>query len=394
MSPPRRLKVVVMGAGAFGGWTALWLRRAGAEVTLLDAWGPGHSRSSSGGDSRVIRGMYGPDRLYTEWVVRSFALWKEAEAAWGERLYHRTGALWMFQEDDGYADASIPLLRDAGLEVETLAPAAAARRFPQVDFDGVESVYFEPEAGYLTARRACQAVAAAFTEEGGVYRTAEARPGPLAGGALERLEVAGGSALDFITADLYVFACGPWLGRLFPDVIGEQGVRPTRQEVFYFGTPPGDLRYQEEGMPVWIDFGERIFYGIPGNEQRGFKVADDTRGAPIDPTTAERTVTPAELERARGALARRFPALAGAPLLGAEVCQYENSPDGHFLLDRHPRAGNVWILGGGSGHGFKLGPALGEAAARLILDDGTPPAAFGLGRLAAPASSGTQFERR
>lgn len=389
----RRLRAVVVGAGAFGGWTALWLRRAGAEVTLLDAWGPGHARASSGGDSRVIRGMYGPDRLYTEWVVRSFALWKEAEASWGERLYHPTGALWMFPGDDAYAKASVPLLREAGLPVEQLDQAAARRRFPQVRFDGVQNVYLEREAGYLTARRACQAVATAFAAEGGTYRTAAARPGPIANGSLERLEIAGGAAITAAEADVFVFACGPWLGTLFPEVVGE-GVRPTRQEVFYFGTPPGDPRFREEGLPVWIDFGERIFYGIPGNEHRGFKVADDTRGAAIDPTSAERTVTAADLERARAALARRFPDLAGAPLLGAEVCQYENSPDGHFLLDRHPQAANVWILGGGSGHGFKLGPALGEAAARLIREGGTPPAQFRLARLGQAEDRKTQFERR
>ncbi len=387
-----RPRVVVVGAGAFGGWTALWLRRAGAAVTLLDAWGPGHARASSGGDSRVIRGMYGPDRLYTEWVVRSFALWKEAEARWGQRLYHSTGALWMFEGDDGYARASIPLLRDAGLPVEQLDLAEAARRFPQVRFDSVRSIYLEREAGYLTARRACQAVAAAVAAEGGTYRAAAVRPGSIADGAMARLEVAGGAPITAAEADVFVFACGPWLGGLFPDVVGE-GVRPTRQEVFYFGTPPGDPRFREEEMPVWMEFGERIFYGIPSNEHRGFKVADDTRGVPIEPTSAERTVTPEELARARAALARRFPDLAGAPLVGAEVCQYENSPDGHFLLDRHPQAGNVWILGGGSGHGFKLGPALGEASARLILDGGVPPAQFRLGRLAEAAGRKTQFER-
>jgi sarcosine oxidase len=386
-------RVVVVGAGAFGGWTALELKRRGADVTVIDAWGPGNARASSGGDSRVIRGMYGPDRLYTDWVVRSFALWKEAETRWGQRFYHPTGALWMFQGDDGYARASLPLLRDAGLPAEQLEVAEAARRFPQVRFEGVRSVYVEREAGYLTARRACQAVAAALAAEGGSYRTAAARPGPIANGALERLEVAGAPPISSADADVFVFACGPWLGQLFPDVVGA-GVRPTRQEVYYFGTPPGDPRYREEGLPVWIDFGERIFYGIPGNEHRGFKVADDTRGGPIDPTTAERTITPEDLERARAALARRFPELAGAPLLGAEVCQYENSPDGHFLLDRHPQAANVWILGGGSGHGFKLGPALGEAAARLIVEGGTPPAQLRLARLAEALAPKTQFERK
>jgi sarcosine oxidase len=372
-----RNRIAVVGAGAFGGWTALSLLRGGAAVTLVDPWGPGNSRASSGGETRVIRGMYGPDRIYVDWVVRAFALWEEAERRWGRRFYHPTGALWMFGVDDGYARSSLPLLRDAGLPVEEISPAAAAERFPQVRLDGVRTVFFEERAGYLAARRACRAVVESFVTEGGEYRETAARPGPIRGGAMERLELAGGSDLR---ADAYVFACGPWLGELFPDVVGD-ALRPTRQEVFYFGTPAGDSRFGEGALPVWIDFGERIFYGIPGNLDRGFKVADDTRGEPIDPTAAERSATPARLTEARRAMAERFPAMAGAPLVGAEVCQYENSPDGHLILDRHPGAANLWLVGGGSGHGFKLGPAVGEAVARLVREGGVPPPELAVGRL-------------
>jgi sarcosine oxidase len=370
--------IAVIGAGAFGGWTALELRRRGARVTLLDAWGPGNSRSSSGGETRIIRGVYGPDKVYVDWVARAFPLWREAEARWGVPLYRRTGCLWMSGEDDAYVRSSLPLLAQAGLAIAELGLPEARRRFPQIDFDGVARVHFEEEAGYLLARRACQAVAAAVAAEGGEVSLAAAAPGPFREDRLERLDLSDGSTL---AADLYVFACGPWLGGLFPEVIGERRILPTRQEVFYLGTPAGDSRFHEGVCPVWIDLGgERIYYGIPGNEHRGFKVADDTRGEPIDPTHAERTVTPSLLEAARTAVARRFPDLARAPLVETRVCQYENTPDGHLLFDRHPHARNVWLLGGGSGHGFKLGPALGEYAAETILADRTPLPLFGLGR--------------
>ncbi|HEX9941360.1 MAG TPA: FAD-dependent oxidoreductase [Thermoanaerobaculia bacterium] len=384
--------VAVVGAGAFGGWTALHLRRRGARVTLLDAWGPGHSLSSSGGETRIIRGVYGADRVYVEWVARSFELWREAEVRWRRRLYHRTGMLWMCGPDDGYVRDSLPHLKDWGLPISEMDLGEARERFPQIDFDEVRSVFFETEAGYLLARRACQAVAEAVASEGGEVRLAAAAPGLLRDGGMERLELSDGSVVQ---ADLYVFACGPWLGSLFPEVIGERFLRITRQEVFFFATPPGDPRFHEGHCPTWIDAtGERNFYGIPGNEHRGFKVADDTRGEPFDPTTAERLPTPARLEQARVALARRFPALAGAPLVEARVCQYENSPDGHLLFDRHPYAENVWFLGGGSGHGFKLSPALGEYAAKIILENGAPDVLFALDR---PGHAGeairTQFER-
>lgn len=373
----RHPHVAVIGAGAFGGWAALWLRRRGARVTLVDAWGPGNSRASSGGETRVIRGMYGPDRVYTEWVVRSLELWREADQRWGERLYHPTGALWMFRRDDGYARSSLPTLRAVGLPAERLDPAEAARRFPGVDFTGVRSVYHEEEAGYLAARRACQAVARAVAEEGGEVVTAAARPGRVEGGRMASVRLSNGNEL---AADRFVFACGPWLGELFPEAIGRR-VLPTRQDAFYFGVPPGERRFGEERFPVWVDFGERIFYGIPGNEERGFKVADDSHGEPVDPTSLERKPTAENLARARALLAERFPSLAEAPLVETRVCQYENTPDGHYLIDRHPEAGNVWLLGGGSGHGFKLSPALGERVADWVLEREEPLERFGLARL-------------
>jgi glycine/D-amino acid oxidase-like deaminating enzyme len=386
-----RPHIAVIGAGAFGGWTALHLRRQGARVTLLDAWGPGHSRSSSGGETRIIRGAYGPDQIYVQWVARSFALWREAEARWRRRLYRPTGMLWMCGEDDGYIRDSLPGLKAVGLPISEMGIEEVQERFPQIGFDGVERAFFEAEAGYLLARRACQAVAEAVAAEGGEVRLAAAVPRPLRNGRMERLELADGSILQ---ADLYVFACGPWLASLFPEVIGERFLRVTRQEVFFFATPPGDPRFSDEGgCPTWIDLsGERNFYGIPGNEHRGFKMADDTRGEPFDPTTGERLPTPARLAEARAFLPRRFPALAGAPLVEIRVCQYENSPDGHLLFDRHPHAENVWLLGGGSGHGFKFGPALGEYAAKVILEDGSPGELFALDRPGHGETIWTQYE--
>lgn len=369
-------RVAVVGAGVFGGWTALALLRAGARVTLLDAWGPGHSRASSGGETRAIRVAYGADPVYIEWVARSLALWKENEARWGRKLYHRTGVLWMCSGDDAYVRSSLPLAQEAGLPIRELDLTATRGSFPQIDFQGVETVFEEEDAGFLMARRACRAVAEAFVAEGGEYRPLGVRPGPVAGGAMARLDLSNGTALE---ADLYVFACGPWLGELFPEAAGGQ-ILNTRQEVFFFGTPPGDGRFSEGVLPVWMELGERLFYGMPGNDHRGFKVADDTRGAPIDPTRAERTLTPELLERARAHVALRFPGMAGAPLVEFRVCQYENSPDGHLLIDRLPGAGNAWLVGGGSGHGFKLGPALGEYAAELVLEGGDPLPRFAVTR--------------
>jgi glycine/D-amino acid oxidase-like deaminating enzyme len=169
------------------------------------------------------------------------------------------------------------------------------------------------------------------------------------------------------------------MGKLFPQTLGKI-IRPTKQDIFFFGPPPGDPRFTDAQLPVWGDHGDRFFYGIPGSDRRGFKVADDTRGTPFDPTAGERVVSPSTLNRVREYLAFRFPAMKDAPLLETRVCQYEQTPDSNFILDRHPRMDNVWFLGGGSGHGFKHGPALGEIMAGLLLKGGEPSAVWRLSR--------------
>jgi monomeric sarcosine oxidase len=371
--------VAVIGAGAFGGWTALHLLRSGAKVTLLDAWGPGNSRASSGGETRIIRATYGPKPQYVHLAARALQLWKENEERWNQKLFHRTGMLWMSGPDDAFIKASLPLLREAGIAFEELDGSDARQRFPQIDFEGIKCSIFENESGFLTARRNCQVVLEHFLAEGGEYRESPAEPGPIQGREMRGLTLSGGASL---TADQYVFACGPWLGKLFPEVVGDR-IRPTRQEVFFFGVPAGDARYTEARMPAWIDSGKpHIFYGIPGNEWRGFKAADDTRGPLCDPTSQERTTTPEALQNVREHVEFRFPGLKGAPVVETRVCQYEQTPDEKFILDRHPGAANVWLAGGGSGHGYKHGPAVGELMAQLVLGRKPLDSSFGLARLA------------
>lgn len=367
--------IVVVGAGAFGGWTALKLLASGARVTLIDTWGPGHSRASSGGESRVIRHSY-EKPIYVEMARRSLALWHDANAAWGRPLFNATGVLHMYQADSPIEPDDGSLMRAAGIPHELLDHDALVERYPQVDMDGIESALYEPTAGYLLARRACEAVVEAFVDAGGDYRTAEVQPGEIRSGSMAEVRLSDGDALS---ADQYVFACGPWLRTLFPDVLGPH-LSISRQEIFYFGTPANDRRYSEGHFPVWTDMGDPIWYGIPGGERRGFKIADDTRGPAHDPTTAKRVVGAEGVRAAADYIAGRFPGLAGAPLIESRVCQYTNTPDGDFIADRHPLADNVWLLGGGSGHGFKHGPALGELVAAQVLSEQPVEATFALER--------------
>lgn len=372
-------RVAVVGAGAFGGWTALQLRRRGAEVTVVDAWGPGHARASSGGETRVIRATYGTRTHCTTMALRALRLWQEDEARTGRRFFHRTGVLWMLggPEAERFGHASAAALRAHGLAIEQFDPPDAARRYPQIAFDGISLVMLETEAGYLLARRACEHVIEQLIDAGGTCHLGAAiSPVPIATTPLRRLPLADGAVIE---ADAFVFACGPWLRSLFPDAIGER-IASTRQEVYYFGPPAGDADFTDSRLPAWVDVRDTQFYGIPGNAHRGFKLADDRSGPAIDPTSGDRNVSPAGLASAREFLAWRFPALARAPFVGAEVCQYESTPDADFIIDRHPGAENVWLVGGGSGHGFKMGPAVGELVASLVLGERDPDPRFTLHR--------------
>ena len=367
---PKHLKtkfkphIAVIGAGAFGGWTALHLLEAGARVTLLDAWGPGNSRASSGGETRVMRGTYGPNQPYTEMVSRALKLWAKYERRWKRQFLHRTGVLWMAAPtDDAYERGSLRPMRQAKIPFQELSAAAMKKRWPQINFEGIRWGIFESECGYLDARASCQAVVNAFIAQGGSYRQAAVLPDGLESAPVNGLALSDGSR---IKAHAYVFACGPWLGKMFPETIGAK-IQATKQEIFFFGAPSGDTRFNSEDLPVWGDHRDHFFYGIPGSGRRGFKVADDTRGPAFDPTSGERTVSPKLLRGVREYLAFRFPALKDAPLVETRVCQYEETPDGHFVLDRHPQIENVWLLGGGSGHGFKHGPVVGEMMAEMVL---------------------------
>jgi sarcosine oxidase len=369
--------VAVIGAGAFGGWTALFLLRRGAKVTLIDAWGAGNSRSSSGGETRIMRGTYGPRGLYTKMAARALRLWKEHETRWARQFFHRTGVLWIAtSENDEYERSSLPMLREAGLAYEELSAAEVGKRWPQMNVEDVRWAIYESESGFLTARTACQAVVEGFLAEGGEYRRVAVLPHDLEAGIRNGLTLSDGSKL---TADQYVFACGPWLGKLFPEIIGAR-IRPTKQDVFFFGTPAGDDRFAEPKLPVWADNRDRFIYGIPAGDGRGFKVADDTRGPEFDPTSGERVVSETGLKAIRDYVAFRFPAMKAAPLIETRVCQYENSPDNHLIIDRHPNVENVWLVGGGSGHGFKHGPAVGEMVAELVIEQKDADPTFQLAR--------------
>ena len=354
------MRVIVVGAGVFGVWTAFHLRAAGCRVTLVDAYGAGNSRSSSSDESRILRCGYGPDEIYSRLAARSLEAWRACAARVRASIWHPCGVLWMAAGDDAYTAATRRTLQDQGLPHLVLDAAALRRRYPQFSAAGITMALLEPECGVVMARRAVRLLAAELAEGGVRLMRARVRE-IVASGPLRAVPLDGGGDL---AADAFVFACGAWLPQLFPRALHGR-IRPTRQVVVFFGVPAGDERFGAAHAPAWIDFPAGI-YGVPDLEGRGVKIGLDQHGPPIVPDDDDRVPDEASLAKARAWLRRRAPAMADAPVVETRVCQYESTATGDFLIDRHPDHANVWVVGGGSGHGFKHGPAVGELAAGLV----------------------------
>ena len=374
-------KIVVVGAGAFGGWTALHLLRKGYQVTLIDQFGPGNNQSSSGGETRITRAFYGNQQIYFDLTLRAIQLWKENEPLMGQKILHQNGLLvFVSQTRNESVEAAIPMYKKAGLVFEKVSAFDAAKRWPQVITSDLDHVMFDPVAGYLLARKGCNAVCDLFVKEGGKFIQQQVKQPWIESGKCNAVTLYDGTTLE---ADDFVFACGPWLIRLFPEITSK--LRVTRQPVFFFASPPGESDLMENKLPVWFNTdakGVVNLYGIPGNEYRGFKAAPELNDVITDRfDTYHRYWKPEELKYVEDMVAMRFPKMAGRPLIEGRVCQYTETPDSDFIFDRHPEARNLWLLGGGSGHGYKMGASLGEMAAAIITGEKNINPTFALSRL-------------
>lgn len=358
---PSVIDVAVIGAGVFGAWTAWHLKKAGMSVALFDQYSPGNAQSSSGGESRVIRVSYGGDPLYSQMAVESLAEWSALSARQQQPILHKVGVLWFATVDDKSFKLSRKWLRASGLGRWEGDAAAMRRRFPQMRFADNETGFVETGSGALIAGRGVQAVVA--DAKLAAIRAQIGLPEKLSNGLYQ---------IGDRTARHFVYACGPWLPKLFPEILGRR-IFATRQEVYHFGIKPGDLSFVAPALPVWADSNAQDFaYGFPDIEGQGFKMAFDTHGPEVDPDTQDRQISADGLARARSYLKTRFPDLADAPLIHSRVCQYENSSNGDFLIDRLPGHERVWLVGGGSGHGFKHGPAVGKRVAAHIMNSTKP----------------------
>jgi glycine/D-amino acid oxidase-like deaminating enzyme len=337
----------------------LYLREQGHAVTLVDQYGAGNALASSGGETRQIRAGYGDRELYTKWVLQALDRWEAREKQWGRKLLFRTGGLTLANEWTDSHKATRAYFDKHGVPYELISHDELGRRFPQISNDGIEFGLFTSTTGAIKAREGCVAVAQEFEKQGGALVNAFAKPGRREGRRLLEIELSNGKT---VSAQAYVFALGPWLPKLFPEVLKNK-LHTPRRVVFFVGTPPGDERFTYPNLPNW---GVDVAYGFPSIEGRGFKLAPRIDDVPVDPDQQQRVLTAGEIQAARAFVAKWFPALEDRPLVDGRVCQYEESVDRHFIVDQHPDFDNVWLVGGGSGHGYKHGIVLGEYVANRV----------------------------
>lgn len=374
VQPRRSSDIVVIGAGAFGMWTALYLQRLGATVTVVDLYGAGNSRQTSGGETRGVRTSYGDrphGRQWTEWARRAITRWKQWDEEGQERLlprlFFQTGDLILRGETNTYITDTLSNWDALSVPYEVLTADEVSARWSWIRYDGLGVALYEPDAGVVRARRAIESVARVFVENGGRIEVGHAVLGGRQGRRLGNITLNSG---DNLSADSFVFACGPWFPKVFPDLMAKR-LRISMGHVFYFSVPPGDRRFVYPYMPS---------YGVPGCtgwpalplDHRGFRVRTGGR-PPEDPDLSDRWVAPEYHERPREILRRHFPDLANAVINETRACHYESSVDRNFIIDTYPNLDNVWLAGGGSAEGFKFGPVLGEYIANRVVDDDHEP---------------------
>jgi sarcosine oxidase len=358
--------IVVVGAGAFGAWTALTLRERGAKVTLLDAYGPGHPRATSCDEVRQIRMSYGDREVYSRSAMNALQQWKKRQEEFGRTLLFPGGRLVMRRAWNKELEDQKAIFDRLSLPYEVLKPEEMTKRYPQVGFEGVGIGFLDINAGLLKAREAIMAITETFERKGGTIRLARAMPGASAGRTLQNVALDGGGTLS---TGAFVFACGPWLRHVFPDLLGKV-ITTARIEIAYIGSPAGDSSYRQGILPNLSE--EGTFPGAPGEVSytqsdidAGLKIARGGDRLPMDLDRDERIVSARQISRIHEYVRVRFPKLK-EPIVASRVCQSDASPDSHFVLDRHPDFDNVWIAGGGSGHGFKHGPVVGEYMADRV----------------------------
>lgn len=384
--------VIVVGAGAFGAWTAFYLRRMGFDTLLVDKYGPGNSKATSGGETRGVRTSYGNREtpLWCAWASEAIRRWKRYDEEWADRipapLFYTTGDVILREEEANFITNNQAYFDEVGVAYELLDGDETSYRWPVINTENINHVLYERDAGVVRARRAIETVAGIFQDEGGRLEIAEAKISGTTEGRIYDLELDDGSRLQ---AGRYVFALGPWMPLFFPEVLGE-AIRIPMGHVFYYGTPAGDHRFTWPNVPSYNVPGVTGWPALPP-DNRGFRVRTGGSQHP-DPDTSPRWVPLDKFERPRGVLRDYFPDMGEAPLVETRTCHYESSRTGNWIIDRHPDYTNAWFAGGGSAEAFKFGPVNGEFVAKRVMEMEEDPELADVFRLTSDEDEGDPGE--
>jgi sarcosine oxidase len=360
MARERAYEAIVVGLGGMGSAAAYHLARRGLRVAGLDAYERGHAQGSSHGRSRIIREAYYEASEYVPLVQRAYALWRELEAEADRPLLRITGGLNVGTPDGELVQGALASARRHGLSHEYLSAAEVARRFPAFRLGDDLAAVFEPNAGVLEPEGCVAAHLDLAARHGALLRHGEPVRAWAADGAGVRVETEGG----VYRAERLVLAPGPWAGEL----LGELRLPLSVQRVVNAHFEPADReRFGPDRCPVYLWLvPEGQYYGFPALPGQGVKFGRHDVDDGCTPRTIRREVTPEEVEALRVVLDRYMPGAGGA-LKWTLTCMYTNTPDRHFVIDRHPRHGQVVYGCGFSGHGFKFASAVGEVLADLAM---------------------------
>jgi len=371
---------VVLGLGGMGSAAAYHLARRGGRVLGLDRHPPAHDQGASHGRSRIIREAYWEHPSYVPLVRRAYELWADLEGASGRSLLLTTGGINIGGADGALIRGALESARVHHLAHEVLDGAAIRHRFPVfAPSDDMVGVY-EPRAGVLFPEDCVRAHLEQAARAGAELHHEEpvlawsASPGGV------EVETPRGR----YQADRLVIAAGPWAPQVLADL--NLPLVIERQVIAWFRPAAQAEAFEPARCPVYIwQTNSRFYYGFPQLGGGGVKIAEHASGNPTTADTIRREITPDEIEKLRRGFVAPYMPAANGEVMATGTCMYAMTPDGHFVLDHHPRYPNVVIACGFSGHGFKFAPVVGEILAELALEQttGHEISLFGAGRFAA-----------
>ncbi len=352
--------VIVLGLGGMGSAAAAHLASRGVSVIGLEQFDANHANGSSHGETRIIRKAYFESPDYVPLLERAYELWNDLEQASGQDLLTINGGLNIGTIESGFVAGSTQSAREYGLNVEELDAASVRERFPGFQLpDGLVAL-FDPSAGFLRPER-CVAAHLDLARRHGADLRFSTR---VSGWSATDGHVEVQTSSSTISADRLIIAAGPWSQTIITGWSAPLEVWRI-VNVHFDSTEPE--RFAPERCPVFlIEVPEGHYYGFPALPDQGVKIGRHDVGQVCTADTIDRSVDQHEIDMLRQVLNTYMPGASG-PVMRTLTCMYTNTPDTHFVIDKHPEFSNVVLACGFSGHGFKFASAVGETLADLAL---------------------------